>query len=283
VAGDAGTGGIAPAGACLIPGSAAAAGLAALRARRQQALLALDYDGTLAPIVLDPAAAHPQPGCRDALRAAAAVFGAVAILSGRSAAGVVRLLDLDAPDAPALSVVGVHGHQTWSANLGLQHRPPHPGLRRARADLEDLLDVLGSGVRVEDKGHSLAVHFRGCPVPAVAAAAGAELIGRLAERHGLDVQAGRLVLELLGPGSDKGAALRQLAGCARAVCYVGDDLADLAAFAVVDELRGAGVPGLKVAVANVESRAPAAAADLVLADPAAVVDFIVALTAHCVA
>jgi trehalose 6-phosphate phosphatase len=259
--------------------NAGVAGLAALSARPGDAVLAFDYDGTLAPIVLDPAAAWPQPGARAALGAAAAVFGTVAIISGRTALGVVELLDLAAPDAPALTVVGVHGREIWSRATGLEPTPPHPGLTAARAQLGALLAALAPGVRIEDKGQSLAIHFRACGDPRSALAAAGERVRRLAQRCGLEVLPGRLVLELLGPGPDKGDAFRELANRARAVCFVGDDVADLAAFAAIDALRAQGVPGLKVAVANPESPGPAAAADLVRSDPAAVVEWLTMITA----
>jgi trehalose 6-phosphate phosphatase len=241
--------------------------------------VALDYDGTLAPIVLDPAAAHPQSGAREALRGAAAVFRTVAIVSGRAVAGLIELLDLAAPDAPAVTVVGVHGHETWSRTTGVRPAAPHPGLGPARAELARLVPGLAPGVRLEDKGHSLAVHFRGCADPAAAACGAHDAVVGVAATSGLEVRPGRLVLELIAPGQDKGVALRELAVDAAAVCFVGDDLADLAAFAAVDALRQAGVPGLTVAVANPESPAPARQADLVLADPAAVVAFLGDLTA----
>ncbi len=258
--------------------AAGRAGLAALTAHPERALMALDYDGTLAPILLVPSQAHPQPGAADALGAAALVFGTVAIVSGRTALGVVELLDLAAPDAPAVRVVGVHGREMWSRVAGLQPAPPHRGLASARAGLGRLLDGLAPGVRIEDKGHSLAIHFRACTDPQVASTAAREAVDRLAEGCGLEVLPGRLVLELLGPGPDKGDAFRELAADASAVCFVGDDIADLAAFAAIDALRRDGVPGLKVAVANPESPAPAAAADLVLDDPAAVVEWLAMIT-----
>ncbi|HEX3827411.1 MAG TPA: trehalose-phosphatase [Sporichthyaceae bacterium] len=266
---------------CTAPELTAAGGAwsAALAAHPERALVALDYDGTLAPIVVDPSRAHPQPGAREALGAAAAVFGTVAIVSGRAALGVVELLDLAAPDAPAVAVVGVHGRQMWSRAAGLQPAAPHPGLASAGAGLGRLLAGLAPGVRIEDKGHSLAIHFRACADPQVASAAAREPVVRLAEGCGLEVLSGRLVLELLGPGPDKGVAFRELAAGAQAVCFIGDDLADLAAFTAIDALRKEGVPGLKVAVANPESSAPAAAADLVLEDPAAVVEWLLTITA----
>jgi trehalose 6-phosphate phosphatase len=260
-----------------------------LTSSRADSLLALDYDGTLAPIVLDPAAARPQSGARAALAAAAGVFGRVALVSGRAASSLVELLDLTARDAPAVTVIGVHGRESWPpepTNFGLRPRPSDAPegrrhtqkMKRALGELEALVASLPAGVRIEDKGHSLGVHLRGCADAAAAAVDSTAAVRAVAQRCGLEVLPGRLVLELLEPGPDKGTALRDLVGDARAVCFVGDDVADLAAFAVVDQLRAAGVPGLKVAVANPESPAPAAAADLVLADPGAVVNFLTAIT-----
>ena len=63
------------------------AGLDALLARPGQALIATDFDGTLAPIVADPRAARPLPGAVPALRRLARVVGTVAVITGRPAAG----------------------------------------------------------------------------------------------------------------------------------------------------------------------------------------------------
>ena len=67
------------------------AGLDALLARPGQALLATDFDGTLAPIVADPRAARPLPGAVPALRRLARAVGTVAVITGRPAAEAVGL------------------------------------------------------------------------------------------------------------------------------------------------------------------------------------------------
>jgi trehalose 6-phosphate phosphatase len=246
------------------------AGWAALAADPARALIALDYDGTIAPIVSDPARALPTPGARDLLCSLAATFGTVALISGRPTASLIALLDLDAADAPPLTVLGLYGRQPWRRD----DAPPVPAVpvppAAARTELAALLAAAPDLLRLEDKGASWAVHARGLPDPDAALARVRPDLDRLAARHGLAVAPGRAVLELLPPGPDKGVALRLTADQvgARAVFWAGDDLADLPGFAALEELRTRGVPGLGIAVANAEVSAPARRADALVADPA---------------
>jgi trehalose 6-phosphate phosphatase len=103
----------------------------------------------------------------------------------------------------------------------------------------------------------------------------------LAERTGLAVEPGRMVIELRPPGSDKGQALRTLARArsAAAIMYCGDDLGDEPAFRAVAELRGEGLPGLAVCSGSTEVTALAELADLVVDGPDGVVALLDALAA----
>jgi len=219
--------------------------------------------------VTDPALAVPAVGARDVLRHCTATFGTVALISGRPTASLIALLDLDAADAPPLTVLGLYGRQPWR-----RHDPPVPPSiaepAAAGVELAALLRAAPDPLRLEDKGESWAVHARGLPDPAAALARIRPDLLTLAARHGLRVQPGRAVLELVTPGADKGVALRLTADQvgARAVFWAGDDVADLAGFDALDELRARGVPGLGVAVANAEVGAPARRADATVADPA---------------
>lgn len=249
------------------PGPAAAAAPAffgALVADPRRALLCLDYDGTLAPIVLDPANARPHPGARSLLGELSRAFGTVAVLTGRPAADAVAMLDLDAPDTAAVRILGLYGRERWTSAEGLVAEPPPSCLPAARAEVLALIGA--GGLRLEDKGAALAVHARGLPDPDAALEAVAAPLADIAARHGLVVRDGRLVRELLAPGPDKGSALRDLIveTGANACLYAGDDAADLQAF---DALRAAGIPALAIAVANPENPAIAAAADLLANDP----------------
>ena len=258
--------------------SAGRAGLAALAAGPSRALVATDYDGTLAPIVADPAAAVAAPGAAAALTRLACRVGTVAIITGRAAADAVALGGF--ADVPGLIVLGHYGLQRWQAGVLSAPAVP-PGVQVVREALPALLAETGApeGTAIEDKGTALAVHTRRTADPAAALALLRDPLGRLAARAGMTVEPGRMVLELRPPGMDKGAALRALAAerAAQSVLFCGDDLGDLAAFAVIRELRAAGVPGCAVASGSAETPTVAAAADLVVDGPAGIVGLLSSL------
>ena len=139
------------------------------------------------------------------------------------------------------------------------------------------------GTAIEDKGSSMAVHVRQTADPAAAMQLVERPLRELAATHGARLEPGRLVFELRPAGVDKGSALELLvrAADARAVCYVGDDLGDLAAFDTIDRLRAAGLAALAVCSGvGRGARTGGARADLVLDGPPAVADFLDALRAR---
>ena len=248
------------------------AGLAALTADPAHALVATDFDGTLSPIVADPAAAIAVDGAAVALTRLARLVGTVAIITGRPAEDAVALGSF--AGVPGLIVLGHYGAERFQD--GAVHAAVVPeGIATARAALPGLLAAAGApeGTRLEDKRTALAVHTRQAADPEAALALLREPLARLAADSGLVVEPGRLVLELRPPGTDKGATLHALAAerGARAVLYCGDDLGDLAAFAALRDLRGAGVAGCAVASRSPEAPEVAAAADLVVDGPPGVV------------
>ena len=252
-------------------------GLAAVVANPARAVVAIDYDGTLAPIVDRPADARPAPGAVEALAALAAAVGWCAVVSGRGALDVVAVGGLDA--VPGLVVHGHYGLESWSAG-SLDSPAPDPGVDAARPRVADAVARAGvAGVHIEDKGHSLVVHTRPAADPVAALAALAGPLRAIAAECGLEAVPGRLVLELRPPGVDKGLAVRRLAEGWGAVGYVGDDLGDLPAYDAVEALRALGVPGFTVASVAGDDAPPelAARADLVLPGPPAVVAFLTAL------
>lgn len=195
---------------------------ALLAARRP--LLAFDFDGTLAPIV-----GHPDDVCvpqavRDALRGLAA-RRTVAVITGRSVADVRPRLGFD----PAY-VVGNHGAE---------------GLPGAQADRRHLLEPVRRqlcrqtrllqrhGVMVEDKGGSLALHYRlAADRPGALRAIESVLAGL---DGSLQTFGGKLVVNVVPTASpDKGDAVMQLvshAGCDN-VLFIGDDVNDEAVFRI---------------------------------------------------
>ena len=256
------------------------AGLAALAQHPGRALIALDYDGTLAPIVSDPMAARPHPGAIAALRRLAPRAGTLAVITGRPAREAVALGGLD--QIPGLIVLGQYGRQRWEAGT-FTAPPAPPGVDTARRELPAVLAAAGApkGTWTEDKGDALAVHTRRAADPDQALDRLRAPLADLAARADLAVQPGRMVIELRPPGGDKGTALKGLRSerDARAVMYCGDDLGDGPAFEAVAELRASGIPGLAVCSGSPEVTGLADLADLVVDGPDGVVALLDALAA----
>jgi trehalose 6-phosphate phosphatase len=254
------------------------AGLAAIQSDSGTALVAMDFDGTLSPIVADPQAAYAHPGAAHALRELSDRVGTLAVITGRPAGAAVELGGFD--EVPGLIVLGHYGWERWQDGE-LSSPPPPPGVAAARARLPGVLADADApeGTRIEDKGSALAVHTRGTADPAGALAGLADPLAGLAAATGLICEPGRLVIELRPPGTDKGAALTGLAAERKsgAIMFAGDDLGDLAAFAAVRALRAAGHPGLTVCSASGEVTELSAEADLVVAGPGGVVALLGAL------
>ena len=180
-------------------------GLAALRAAPGGAVVALDYDGTLAPVVLRPADAVPVPGAVAVLGALADRVRRLALVTGRPAQEVVDLAGL--AEVPGLVVLGQYGAQRW-ADGALTSPEPLPGVAVLRRELPALLAA--ERAELEDKGLALVVHTRPSPEPADALSRLSGPVTALAEANGMEVHPGRLVLELRPPGHDKRGALLSL-------------------------------------------------------------------------
>jgi trehalose 6-phosphate phosphatase len=201
------------------------------RVSAPSALLAFDFDGTLAPIVETPAAAAMRPATRERL-CALAQRRRVAIITGRALADIEPRLD----GIPLAAVVGNHGIE------------PSPQMGAARAVVADWVPVLRahvgawSGIVIEDKGQSLAVHYRQAESPHAARAAIVEAARALGV--GARLVEGLEVVNLVPIGAPtKGDALLRLCRefAAGAVLYVGDEETDEDAFAVLDDAVSLGV------------------------------------------
>jgi trehalose 6-phosphate phosphatase len=256
------------------------AGLSALITAPRQALLAFDFDGVLSPIVDDPDLAQPLPGMFDALAAVGRQAGPVAIITGRPVAFVLARDGFDVlMSIPGFAIYGHYGLERWNVrSRAVSSRPVAGDITAVRDELASLLrrPDMAAGAWIEDKGSAVAVHTRRMADPEGALALLGEPVRDLARRHQLHVEPGKMVLEIRPPGISKGDVLRELAAGSgtASVLYAGDDLGDLSAFAVVDELRSAGVPGVKVASASAEAPRVADAADLVVAGPPGIRDLL---------
>ncbi|GAA1657481.1 trehalose-phosphatase [Kribbella alba] len=246
------------------------------------AVIATDFDGTLSPLVEDPAMSRAAEGALDALARLARYVGQVAIVTGRPALVATELSGVSGhPGLGRLVVLGHYGLERWEASTGaVTSEPVPPGVAVARAKLPALLrDVGFPDAFVEDKDSSLAVHTRRLPDPVGALEALRTPLSGLAESVGLRLEPGNLVLELRPPGIDKGVALRTLleSSGARSVLYAGDDLGDLAAFGALNDLRSEGLRAVLVAARSSGATELADAADIVVDDPAGVVTVLTAL------
>ena len=205
--------------------------------RPDQAALFLDLDGTLAAIAPRPQDVHPDMQRNQIIRDLRdRMGGRLAVISGRPLADIDRILD-----GAAYAAAGVHGLERRRADGVLLSARPSPTLPRVRAALNRMAEHW-PGMLIEDKGLSVAAHFRGAPQ---AAHQVAQTAAALAADEGLTLQLGDMVAELRTPGPNKGEALKafmseQPFGGAKPV-FVGDDLTDEVAFIAARELGGYGV------------------------------------------
>ena len=247
----------------------------------RRAVLCLDFDGVLAPIVEDPAAAHIHPDAPELLVRLAAGYRAVAVVTGRPAGqalelgGLAPLGERVTAAGGDLLVLGQYGNERWSAADGRVVTPEAPeGLAALAAEVPELLRRAGcEGARVEHKSLAVAVHTRQLPDPRAALERLAPLLEEAAGRHGLVLEPGRAVLEVRTPGVHKGLAVRGLHEelDAEAMLYAGDDLGDVEAFEALAELREDGLAALLVCSGSEEQPALLDRADLVVPGPDGVV------------
>ncbi len=248
--------------------------VAALSPLLDGALVATDFDGTLAPLVADPDRSRPVAGTIDALTALARRGAQIAVITGRDAETVVRLGGLAA--VPGILVAGVYGIETWAeGTLSSPSTPPE--VEQLRVRLPAIVERGDPDVWIEDKRLSLVVHARRAADPVAALAALTEPVTALGAELGFDVHRGSDVLELRLPGHDKAGALTRLADGRPAALYLGDDLGDLPAFAELRRMRAAGVPAFSVGVRSSGVPELEGAADAYVDDPAAAVALLVDL------
>ncbi|MEY2471661.1 MAG: trehalose 6-phosphate phosphatase [Actinomycetota bacterium] len=236
------------------------------------ALLVLDFDGTISAIVDHPADAVAVAGVVDTLRELASYLR-VAFITGRP---VDWLVERTTPLADhGVEFIGLHGHERLRGSDVV----PHTESGKWRAQIAEMearaLADAPDDVVIERKGLALALHYRTSPTAE-------EWIRRFcadaARDTGLIAHDTRYSVELRPPIElDKGDAMRELIDehRPRAIAFFGDDLVDIPA---VEEMRAhAGVPATAVFVDSLEGpRRFAQIADLVLPSPA---DAAVALAA----
>jgi trehalose 6-phosphate phosphatase len=211
----------------------------------------LDIDGTLLDIAPTPLDVKVSDGLHETLASLFARFGgAVAFISGRPIAETDRLFH-----PLRLSAVGGHGAEIRFA--------PASEIRRSKiAMLDDELRAelarigrIGEGVIVEDKGYSLAIHYRLAPELGGEIMKSVTAICRNERCDSLEILPGKLVIEIKPGGYDKGTGLREMMSVppftGRTPIFIGDDITDNAAFAALPDFGGTGfsvggaVPGAR--------------------------------------
>lgn len=256
----------------------------ALKRRLAEAVIGLDFDGVLAPIVEDPARAHIHPDAAEVLIALSAHVRAIAVVTGRPARQALALGGLDELGAALagvdtdLFIFGQYGNERWSSDSRriISPRPPH-GLATFERELPSLLRRAGAAeAYVEEKGLAVAVHTRRLDDPAGAFERLLPPMRELAQAHGLVVEPGRNVIEVRGEGMHKGDAVETLAGEQRAggFLFAGDDLGDVEAFEALARLEERGLATLCVASASDEQSALVELADVVVPGPEGVLDLL---------
>lgn len=200
-----------------------------------QSALFLDIDGTLAEIVPRPDMVEIPENVRQNIKGLqSALGGAVAILSGRNIQDIDRLL-------PGLSIAaaGSHGLEQRITGTEIKAPPANPHLERMRNELEAFASA-HEGILIEDKGRTIAVHYRQCPQFQKDVEQEVEHLLQGAE--GLTSMKGKMVVEIKPGGWDKGTSIRAFMAEAvfsgRKPIFIGDDVTDEAGFAAIQELNG---------------------------------------------
>jgi len=186
---------------------------------KERTLCAFDFDGTLSPIVDHPDLAVMRANTRDLLRRLAVLYPCI-IVSGRARADVLEKLS----GINVVQVIGNHGAETGGGAISSHHQ-----IDQWRAALELELKSV-SGVWVEDKGMSLAIHYRQSPQKTDACR---RILAATRKLRVAQVFGGKQVVNVVVTGApNKGDALaaeRDRLGC-NWVLYVGDDANDEDAF-----------------------------------------------------
>jgi trehalose 6-phosphate phosphatase len=215
----------------------------------QTSAVLLDVDGTLLDLAETPLGVEVPRQLKRALGTLATQSGgATSFVSGRS------LADLDRLFAPLrLAAVAGHGAELRMPGEAVPHRQAASISSHLRGRLASFA-ASNEGVIFEDKGYSLALHYR--LAPQLAAAVYEAVLEVCADYppNVLDVLPGKAVLEVKPAGFSKGSGIRELMKASpfrgRRPIFIGDDITDESAFAVLPEFGGLGfsvgreLPGL---------------------------------------
>jgi trehalose 6-phosphate phosphatase len=222
------------------------------------AAIVCDIDGTLAEIAPTPGEARLAPGARDALSRLIGLVDVVAVVSGRSAPDASLMIDLS-----GVLVIGNHGFE-WLSN---GERIVDPSVQSAIPDVATALSDIASqialepvltGTIVENKELSGSIHYRQTAHHELSRSRLLDLASAEANRYGLKVTEGRMVIELR-PAIEinKGVALRHIIERKRlnGMVFLGDDVTDIDGFRALTSMRNeVGFAGASIAVSDPEAK-----------------------------
>jgi trehalose 6-phosphate phosphatase len=203
---------------------------------RHSAIL-LDIDGTILDIAPSPRQVWVPAGLRRTLtRLVDLTGGAVALVSGRT------IDDIDLIFSPLqVAAIGVHGAEMrLSGDADVQERiaPLSKGLKRKLAAIAEL----GPGILVEDKGYSLALHYRLAPDKGPAMLEAVAKICASVPEERVEILPGKLIVDIKPAAINKGNAVRELMQhppfAGRRPIFIGDDTTDLPVFSIVPKFGG---------------------------------------------
>src|SRR6266550_319323 len=198
----------------------------------------LDIDGTLLDLAPTPREVWVPPGLAKTLnRLLMRTSGALALVSGRS------LNDIDLIFAPEqFPAVGGHGAEmriSQDSEAVATHAPPMDReLKRRLAAIAKL----SPGILLEDKGYSLALHYRLAPHAEKAIYEAVSLIRADLPNAPIEVLPGKCVCEIKHSGFNKASGVRELMThepfSSRRPVFIGDDVTDESVFAIMPDLNG---------------------------------------------
>lgn len=197
----------------------------------------LDIDGTILDIAPSPRQVSVPAELRQTLaRLQELTGGALALVSGRS------IKDIDLIFSPLrLAAIGVHGAEMRAAgDAPIQTRtvPLSEPLKRRLSKVTEL----GDGILFEDKGYSLALHYRQVPAKEPEVLGAISKIRASFPQEAVEVLPGKFVVELKPAAINKGEAVRELMHhrpfAGRHPIFIGDDTTDLAVFDIVPKFGG---------------------------------------------
>jgi trehalose 6-phosphate phosphatase len=215
--------------------------LPSLPANLDQLAILLDVDGTILDFAATPREVFVSHALRDTLaRLSQRTGGALAFVSGRP------VEELDLIFAPLqLPAVGGHGAElraTAGATPEAPRLPPlDPKVKRQFAAIAEA----GPGIVVEDKGYSLALHYRLAPDKESVVREAAAKIYNALKPTPIELLPGKLVLEIKQTGFTKATAVRELMTyppfAGRRPVFIGDDITDLGVFKILPDFDGIGI------------------------------------------